>query len=313
MVKEIFSRIIESIERKVFDKENDIDESRFIDVKKVDCGRMAFIDGGQAELLKANNFSLQFIRTAALIFGSNQKKESIVNEFFVLISICGEEYETEIFAVKGECVDEIKINSFDETIKEGKERASISKVGGIVRRFAELELAKQIVGKSEVVVLDGSLKSMVKGEKEKIEELFRKGEEKGVVISGLAKTSRMIKDGECILSKLAGKEGEWYYRIRPGVGAVRLNKQSRYIFEFNINMNQEDKTNEVLGGLAANSNDNVFPGYPYGLIMVDKLARVSNEGKDYLLTLFKANAGKKWGKLKTNLNVLNAHEILDNI
>ena len=35
--------------------------------------------------------------------------------------------------------------------------------------------------------------------------------------------------------------------------------------------------------------------------------------KDYWITRFQASAGEKWGKLKENLNVLNAHDILDNI
>jgi len=311
MVKEIFSKIVENIEKKVLNNEIKLDKEDFSNIKRLDKGRIAFIDGGQAELLKAVNFSLQFIRTAALIFEDNKKKERMISEFFVLINMEKDDYYTEIFPVKGKSIEGIKINSFDESIRDGKERASISKIGGIIRRFAELELARDIVGDVDAVVLDGSLKSMVKGEDEKIERLFKKAEEKDTVVSGLAKTSKIVKDGKCILSRLMNIEGEWCYNFRKGENIVKLNKNSNYVFEFNINKDN-DKDN-VLGMLAVNSNDAVFPGYPYGLILVDKLARVSNEEKDYLFTRLKSSAGEKWRKIRKGLNVLNAHDILDNI
>ncbi|MBW2996411.1 hypothetical protein KY332_03865 [Candidatus Woesearchaeota archaeon] len=304
-MKKIFSKIIDSIDEKILDKEISIDESRFIDVKKINEGRIAFVDGGQAELLKGSNFSLQFIRVGGLVFDGKDKK-SIVNEFFVLISMDGDEYKTEVFVVKGDGVDNISINSFDGTIKEGKDRGNVSKVGGIVRRFAELELAGRVVRNVSAVVLDGSLKAMVKGEEEKLEKLFEKG-----IVCGLAKTSKIIEDGRCVLSRLNGREGEWCYGLGEREYVVRLNKNSDYVFEFNIN--RKDKMMDVLGMLAGQANDAVFPGYPYGLLMADKIARVSNEEKEYLLTLFKAHAGSKWNKIKNGLNVVNAHDVLDNI
>ncbi len=308
---EIFSKIIENIEEKVLNKEIKIDKENFSEIKKVDQGRICFIDGGQAELLKGADFSLQFIRTAALIFEDNVKKDRKINEFFVFISMKEDNYHTEIFPVKGKSVEGIKINSFDATIREGKERASISKIGGIIRRFAELELAGDVVDEVDAVVLDGSLKCLVKGEEEKMNELLRKAEEKDTAVGGLAKTSKIIKDGKSILRKLMETEGEWYYKIEGGESVVKLNKSSSYVFEFNIN--KEKFRENVLGMMAANSNDAVFPGYPYGMILVDRLARVSNEEKDYLFTRLKSSAGKRWSKIRNGLNVLNSHDILDNI
>ncbi len=320
MVKEIFSKIIDSIAEKVLNDEFEVDESRFVEIKRENNGKkIAFVDGGQAELLKAVNFSLQFIRVSALIFENNKKVGKMVEEFFVLIYDDNEEYKTEIFPLKGEAIGEISMNSMDASIRDGQEKASISKIGGIVRRFAELKLAKKVieqadkVGKSQhssskaetIIVLDGSLKCMVKGEDERMQELFEKAD--GVVVAALAKTSKIMKG----VSKLIDKEGEWCYNIKDGVSIVKLNKNSNHVFEFNIK--QKEKAMDVLGELAANSNDAVFPGYPYGLIQADKIARVSNQERDYLITVFKANAGRKWKKLKANVDVLNAHEILDNI
>jgi hypothetical protein len=280
--------------------------------------KIAFIDGGQAELLKAVNFSLQLIRVVALICKNNEKVDLLKNEFFVLVYADNDEYKTEIFGLKGKTIGEISINSMDASIRDGNERASVSKIGGIVRRFAELDLAKQVIerlGAQDVVILDGSLKCMVKGEDEKMQGLMDKAEENGVMIGALAKTSKLLSEnGACIaseLDRLAGAIGEWYYELETGIGMVKLNKSSEHVFEFNIKQNE--KAAEVLGLLIGNANDAVFPGYPYGLIQADRFARVSNQEKDHWLTMFKANSGKKWRKLKTNINVLNSHEILDNI
>ena len=65
--------------------------------------------------------------------------------------------------------------------------------------------------------------------------------------------------------------------------------------------------------MANNCNDSVFIGYPYGLIEADKNARVSNNEKNMLLTLFSAKFGKDWEKIKESLSNLDAHEILDSI
>ena len=323
MDEDIFSRIIEAVDEKVSDKDIELDKSNFVEISRKESDkRIAFIDGGQAELLKAVNFSLQFIRIGGLVFKENKKIDSIVNEFFVLISAEGEEYKTEIFSLKGDVIEDIRINFFDACIRDGNEKASVSKIGGVMRRFAELELAKKIISKldkGDAVVLDGSLKCMVKGEEEYIHRLFEKGEEKGVIISSLAKTSKILSEkGGCVASQLnLAKEGEWQYALDDEdgyeVSIVKLNKASNYVFEFNMYKMQKESSEDVLSILISNSNDAVFPGYPYGLILVDKAARVSNEEKDYLLTKFQAKAGAKWQKIRKFLNVLNSHEILDNI
>jgi len=51
MVREIFSKIIESIEENVLDKDIKIDESNFVEIKRAENGKkIAFVDGGQQEI-----------------------------------------------------------------------------------------------------------------------------------------------------------------------------------------------------------------------------------------------------------------------
>ena len=102
-----------------------------------------------------------------------------------------------------------------------------------------------------------------------------------------------------------------YCGLKSAVFIVKLNKSGKYCFQFETN--KKEKIAETLEQLAKNCSDAVFPGYPYGLILADKFARVSNKEKEYLLTIFQAKAGKTWGKIKQYLNTKNAHSVLDNI
>jgi hypothetical protein len=297
--------------------------------KKENSNKAVFIDGGNTEILKAVNFSLQFIRVGGVVFQNNKKIKSIKKEFYVLVhSFIKDDklhYKTEMF---GEGVlDNLVFDSMDRTIMNGVERADISKIGGICRRFAELSFAKGMINElshGDIIVLDGSLRCCVTSEKEQMQSFYDKAAEKGVLVSALAKTSRIFSDqGSCFITELKKLGGdEWFYypvaelndsNYQARIAFVKLNKISDYIFNFEQYKGQEDKIKEIVGLLAKNSNDAVFPGYPYGLILVDQLARVSNKEKDYLITMFKMKAGKEWSKIKEHLNALDAHNILDNI
>ena len=63
-----------------------ISEDNFHEIDKNDSSnKIVFIDGGDAELLKAVNFSLQTIRVAGVVFQNNKKIKAEKKEFFVLI------------------------------------------------------------------------------------------------------------------------------------------------------------------------------------------------------------------------------------
>jgi hypothetical protein len=327
-MKDLLAKIVNFVESRINTKESLADKGNFAEINsRISGNKIAFIDGGQAELLKSADFSLQFIRAAAVIYANNKKISSFLNEFFLLVYAEGADkqiyYKTEIFQAKGTAIESFSMHSFDSSIKEGNERAEISKIGSIARRFAELKLAKEVAGKldkNDVIVLDGSLKCTVKGENERMQEIAESTGKKGIILSSVAKTSRILSEtGDCPISQLnlAGEKKEWHYNIGKEtnyiIEAVKLNKSSSYVFEFNILNEQKEQMDNVLGILASNSNDAVFPGYPYGLIMADKLARVSNSEKDYLLTLLKAKFGRRWKDVEASLNVMNGHDVLDRI
>lgn len=323
-MNKIISEVIKSLNNKINHKNNlDISKDNFIKINKINSNKkIAFIDGGNAELLKANNFSLQMIRIFGLIFQNNKKIKSIKNEFFLLAHSKNEEdkiiYGAEIFQIKGNKLineNDLIFNSFDGTIKQGINRAEISKIGEIGRRFAELSFANIIadeLDEGDILILDGNLRVNYKNEKNYLDKL----KNKNLFVCALSKSSQVFNNnGSCLIGDLGSIGNDikfpWHFKIDNNKCAVKLNKSSRYIFEFEVF--NDSKINEILCCLISNCNDAVFPGYPYGLILADKFARISNQEKEYLINLFKIKAGKNWKEIERYLNSVNSHTILDKI
>ncbi len=290
--------------------------------------RIVFIDGGNAEILKAANFSLQFARIYYTIYKDNKRVENKKYEFYVLIKSFDKEgkifYKTKLFGDK--IIDDFEFDSFDKSIIQGNNRADISFIGNVLRRFAELKIASKLLNsldEKDIVIFDGSLETKYNGEKEILEEIYDKAVEKGVVISALSKTCELFTDkGSSVLSVLdeIQPQKEWYYHPIAKMGSmkhdilfVKLNEKSKYIFRFDILGSQLDKISGVLDLLKLNSKDPVFFGYPYGLIEADRFARVSNQELELLKTKFMIKAGEDWKIINSFLKTKDSHNILDNI
>ncbi len=342
MEREIINKVIDSLNRNLEEKGNyvqfnypsykpiKINKANFKEIKETNSNKkIAFIDGGNAELLKAPNFSLQLIRTYYTIYKENKRISSKKNEFYVLINSENKEksiiYKTEFFGLDKE---KLEFDSFDETISTGKHRVSISSIGNVIRRFVELETAKNIIDEldtKDIIVIDGDLKASVTGEIDYLKELHKKAIEKNIVISALSKTSELFTDkGNSLIPVLneIAPANEWYYyplveinneAHKVDMHIVKLHKNSKYIFKFEIFNKTNYEINEILSILKNNSKDPIFLGYPYGLIEADKFARVSNNEKEHLKTTFLAKLGKDNEKIAQYLNTLNAHNVLDSI
>ena len=307
-MKGVISDILKELEEGVLSRKEDIDLDNFKRINAQDYGKsIAFVDGGNAELLKAPNFSLQFIRICCIIFKNNKKLNIVKNEFFVLISAFEDEgikYKAKIFPFRGDFPDEkdLKFNILDETVMQGKEKANISIVGNIARRFAELKLASEI--DADIAVIDGNLKPVYTNEDKYIKRLNNNA-------CAIAKTSDIITNkGNCPVAQLnsVGIDYSWYYETKERI-YIKLNKASGYVFSLQIN--NKDNIGKIINQIAYNSNDAVFPGYPYGLILADKFARISNNEKQNLVLLFRTIAD--WDKIKHYVNTTNAHDILDSV
>lgn len=275
-----------------------IQEHNFLQIPSINQ-QITFIDGGNAEILSSGNFCLSFIRIAAVTFPG---KKIDKHEFYLFTKAEWKNndlyYSSKIFTLTEKLVDEtdLYISSNDNSIKTGSERAPITKIASMARRFAELKLASRY----DSVLLDGILEPTYKNE-EKYLFLLTK------TTGALAKSSSLFTtsgNSPVVLLNKIGPGDCWRYRVNEKTYFVKLHPQAKHVFRFEGN-------NEILPLLIDNSNDALFLGYPYGLILVDKIARVSNEEKKSLMMKFLLNKENK--EISEYLRTADAHSILDRI
>lgn len=312
-----------------------LDKKNFSEIKNIDIdNKLVFIDGGSSEIIKSSNFSLNLVRIYNTIYSDNKRIKAKKQEFYAFTytkNIDNELfYDVEFIGLNNIWPDknDLSLSSLDETIKQGISRANISNMSNIIRRFSELKRAAKVIDnldKNDIIVLDGSLQCTFTNEKKYFDKLYKKATEKGVIICALSKTTTLMTDQGNSIANALNKfniTGKWLYHPvveikseshRAEMTFVKLHEKSRYIFRFEIYNEQKNKINDVLSLISNNCKDSVFIGYPYGLIEADRQARVSNQEKDMLLTLFSTKFGKDWEKIKQSLTNIDAHEILDSI
>ena len=262
---------------------------------------IAFVDGGQAEIISTGNFCLSFIRVFAQVFQNNKKLKSYKKEFYLFTKAKWHKedlvYESKVFGDKNIDENDLLISSNDSTIKSGIERAPIAKVANVARRFAEINLAAEV--DAEIIILDGILEPSYNNEEKYITNLDNN-------VSALAKSSSLFTSSGnspvVLLNKL--QSGKWSYFIDGKTYFVKLHEKAKHVFRY-------EGKKEYLPYLVNNCSDALFLGYPYGLIFVDRMARVSNSEKNSLKMKFLLNKDNK--EVVDYLTTSNAHEILDNL
>ena len=360
MFDEVIEKIIKSIDEKssfsdaypkFFGdgyKAHKIDLNNFHQINKLNSSKkIAFVDGGNAEIIGSANFSLNLIRVCCVVYQKNKKistKKFEVLAFIVAVSKNNEiYYKASFFKTKNSVeLEEISFSSFDNTLTTGINRADISSVANAVRRFAELKLAKLICDDkiADIIVLDGNLQNTLTNENEYLTGLYESCSKNNVALTALSKTTSLFTDNGNLLSVVLDNIStlpKWSYYPIVGINTinhkaemffVKLNNKSKHIFRFEIFDKQKAKAEETINALASNCIDPIFIGYPYGLVEADRIARISRHEKESLKTMFliklKSYRSKASGELKnkkflSNKNIekylssVNAHEILDRI
>jgi len=308
-----------------------IDAKNFHKIKKTNSGKkIAFIDGGNAEIIGSANFSLNLIRLGYVVHKNNNKIISKKFEILAFTHITIEKneiyYKTSFFKTKNAFeLNEINFSSFDHTLMVGINRAEVSSVANAVRRFAELRLAKIISDQkiADIIVIDGNLQSTVTNEKKYMEELYESCLKNNVILTALSKTTTLFTDNGKLLSVVLNKISpfsSWYYHPIFDIKSInhkaemffaKFHSRSKHIFRFEIFNIQGKISEEAINELAGNCLDPIFIGYPYGLMEADRIARISNQERESLKTIFQIKIKEK--NLGDYLNLVNAHEILDKI
>jgi hypothetical protein len=266
---------------------------------------LTFIDGGNAEILRTPDYSLQFLRFAAVTFKNNQRFSQKIKEGYILISaqnqIITQQYNLNIpfpvFAID------------NPLLKNTDTRTKLNTVANLFRSLYEIECAKEF---QDIIIFDRSLLPDNAMEEKALAELYAKNKE----IIGINKTTALLcNNGESIISALENfeKKSRWQYyplfstQEHAIMSFVKLHPASKHIFRCEVPIINKENLQEYASLLASMSNDSAFIGYPYGLIVADQLARVSNNEKEYLQTIFFTTAGKEFS------TALNAHQILDSM
>jgi hypothetical protein len=317
--------------------------------------KIAFVDGGNQPLLQAPNFSVQFNRLYFNVFERSKRvnhEASIPQKVeFVSATVArfeGNEivFETTLFpVVEGNEVflpdrADLSFSSFDQRIMQGTSRADIRRVATIARRFAEWKLATSVVenvlSDGDVLVMDGTLRTAFKNEDSYARQGYSAARKRGVVYTGLAKTSNLFTTtGLSLLGavrKLAEDnrvEPPWYYypiakskspEHEAAIFLLRLRPESPRIFRYEIQANQAEKLTEeqlceVFSELSENSCDIAFPGYPYGLVDADANAKVIGSDVELhrVMLLSQISKNGSWPKFSRHMESSDAHDVLDNL
>jgi len=292
--------------------------------------KIAFVDGGNAEIIGSANFSLNMVRVCCAVYKNNRKINTKKFEIIAFIQAINKNneiyYKTSFFNTKNSIeLDDISFNSFDHTLMLGVNRAEISNVANAIRRFAELKLAKQIADDktADIIVLDGNLQSTITNENNCLNELYDSCSKNNIVLSALSKTTSLFTDNgnllSVVLSSISALQSWFYYPIveisntnhKAEMFFIKFHNRSKHIFRFEIFNVQRAKAEEIINVIASNCIDPIFIGYPYGLVEADRIARISNQEKESLKTMFLVKLKSK--NIEKYLNSVNAHEILDKI
>lgn len=316
---------------------------------------LCFLDGGNMEVVSAPNFMIELTRLYFNKYrGKRRLNPNIIPQRIEFYTICcarpkGNKiiYETELVPVKDEWIEllpesvDMTFNSMDRTLMTGLQRASIDVVARSARVFAEWRLAgllaERELEKGDILIRDGSLQTFVTNERKYANYAYKAAMENGVIFTGLSKTSTLFTStGQPLVSAINELSATspcssqaWYYNPivhikqpdhRAEMYAVKLCPRSSYVFRFEILLDQAEKLRKeekdlIIAALSANSKDISFPGYPYGLIDVDRFARVEMVEREAQELQFMSAASAKgvWTKIQRFIKASDAHVTLNKI
>lgn len=314
-----------------------------------DDGKIAFVDGGNLEIMSGPNFCVQYNRLYFSMFKSNEriKSKTIPNkvEFFSTVSLGFEggvlHYRAHLVPIEerfAEFLPKEKDLAFSrgEAAKlSGRDNAVPSDVSSLVREFSELVFTRHVLERElaggDMLVRDGSLDIPRGGSY--MEEIQKIAIDKNIILAGLSKTCSLLTTaGNSIIAAIGNIATDnnldkkcWYcgniadedsYPV--DLMFVRLNPSSKYIFRLDLLWGQskrlkKEEKSRIIGAIANEARGKALPGYPYGLIDADKNARVRKHEREAIQMLLISEISRH-GKLKEFerlISAMDAHEKLN--
>jgi hypothetical protein len=326
-------------------------KERFRKITPIESNRkLAFVDGGNLELLGAPNFSVQLNRVYASIWKNNKRYTELrlpqLEFFSAIFSIMDDEGKLAYRTIVVPCdishkallpdSSDLSFSPYEDTIRMGTQMADTTLVASIARNFAEWKFAAYVadfLDRDDIIVMDGSLQTNFKNEQEYFRHLEETTQKKGVILSSISKTSSLFTDSGLSLlgaiSQFASNikiDGEWCHPIFDSNKhhlfclIVKLQAISEWVFRMDFQRDQflqlnDQDLNEILNLFCSNSTDPSFPGYPYGSIDADLFSRVSQNELDYYRALISSQISNlhKQDKYIPHIRAGDAHNLLNTI
>ncbi len=326
-MKEIYEEFIKSIENKnlgdeiIFkDTKEKTNKNNFRQISLAKSNKkIAFIDGGNAEIFGAANFSLQLARVYYTIYHNNKRIINKRKDYYLLIKMTennGLKYKIEFLNYKDKELHlNVFFNPFDKNLMEGDNRITPQKIAQHYRKLLELETALSIISlleEGDSIIRDGDLIFEEEQEKELFKKIKNEALLKKINLLGLSKTTNIITNtGESIINALIKltEMTEWSYNALKhneiNISFVKLNKKSQHAFR--LDSLEEQNHELIIQSLIWNSTDITFPGYPYGLIEADYFARVTLAEAENIKATFLAQNQEF---LEKQITSQNAHDLI---
>ncbi|MBI5389323.1 hypothetical protein HZB01_03000 [Candidatus Woesearchaeota archaeon] len=288
--------------------------------------QLAFVDGGNQEIMGGSNFTLQLQRVAVCVYSHLKCIRHLTYQYLLYLKakriegkLC---YEAVRYSEEPPLdLPPLRFNPFDPCLVQGTFRADIRKVADICRRIAELRVAAltaQILS-GGLLVIDGTLQTSHPYEEQSLTQLK---EQKTCLFCSVAKTDSFITDrGNSVayLLQQMAPVGSWYYHpsftLKQGtavdIAFAKLHPKSNYLFRIEFLLEQDKQ--QLFSSLAKHATDPVFLGYPYGLVLADQLARIQNSEAEMTRTTLAVRLGQDWKRFLQHATSRNAHAVLDSI
>lgn len=277
---------------------------------------LVFVDGGNAEFIRGASISAQLVRIASVAYKGREKIKRTVSEFVLAVSAVEKEgdvaFEAKLFDREGnEVIRPVVVDAHDPLLSVKGRRVEPDHVANHVRKLAELTVMKEVIQElspGDCVIRDGDLFTM--GFESALGEVQQLAASNGVFVFGLSKTSRSVTDkGGCAFTLLDKRAPFDSWLFNGGkIGFVKLHPRARYIFR--IDTLSSNALPYVTPLLAQNAQDLAFLGYPYGLVEVDKFARVTRHEAAQMRLLTSVKARDLFQKTEASMD---AHDLLSSL
>ncbi len=270
-----------------------VDRARFLPLHAA-TGSLVFIDGGNAAIYESPEARLDVLRVAIVHYAGRRRVRVQRKEGMLLVMHEG----ASILATSKEFGFTERFDARDDELRFGTEDVQLGTVAGLSRFLIE---CREAAASDELVIRDGTLQGANHYETAALEEIGR--------VAGLAKTTtlRTTTGAAAVGTVLArAPPGAWCYPLDERTALVKLHARSEYVFRL-------DSTDApgVARQLMTLADDASFPGYPYGLVEADRLARVTQREAMMFRTRFQVEAGAHWAALAQKERALDAHGLLD--